>query len=118
MHESTYTFELVAAFLHALEAEGYPIGTGAYLNIQEVMTQLPEDISDDALRDSLIPILATNEQEQHLFRSLFKRAQRQVKTLRVESDMMQQGSTIITKLLALRSGKSMVRHEVSFLFTT
>lgn len=93
MHESTYTFELVAAFLHALEAEGYPIGTGAYLNIQEVMTQLPEDISDDALRDSLIPILATNEQEQHLFRSLFKRAQRQVKTLRVESDMMQQGST-------------------------
>jgi len=80
MTNTSRTYELLAAFLYALEAEGYRMGTGTHLQLQELVQRLPEDLSDETLRDSIIPLLATNEQEQQLFRTLFRRAQNQVKS--------------------------------------
>ena len=80
MTNTSRTYELLAAFLYALEAEGYRMGTGTHLQLQELVQRLPVDPSDELLRDSIIPLLATNEQEQQLFRTLFQRAQSQVKS--------------------------------------
>ena len=78
MTNTSRTYELLAAFLYALEAEGYRMGTGTHLQLQELLQRLPDDPADEVLRDSIIPLLATNEQEQELFRTLFRRAQNQL----------------------------------------
>ena len=78
MTNTSRTYELLAAFLHALEAEGFAMGTGVHLQLQELLQRLPDDPPDEVLRDSVIPLLATNEQEQELFRTLFRRAQSQL----------------------------------------
>ncbi len=62
----TRPYLLTALLLDVLETEGWKIGTGQQLRIQELLRQLPDDVDDDALGLALAPLLARNPQEQSL----------------------------------------------------
>ena len=51
--------------------EGYQFGISKHLQIQQLLERLPEDMDTDQLALVLIPVLATNEQEQEHFHELF-----------------------------------------------
>ncbi len=74
----TLTYELLSAFLHLLEGEGYHWGVDGQLRVQELMGRLPEDPDPQLLRDALLPLLAINETEQQRFAELFEQAEREV----------------------------------------
>ncbi|MBK7937424.1 MAG: hypothetical protein IPJ82_10190 [Lewinellaceae bacterium] len=54
-----------------LEAEGFPLGTGAHLRVQELLRGLPHESDDDALCAAMCAILARNPQEQTLIHERF-----------------------------------------------
>ena len=57
------TYRIAADLLATLEAESYPLGTGAHLRVQELLRGLPHD-DDETLCTALCAILARNPQEQ------------------------------------------------------
>ena len=74
----TRPYILTALLLDALETEGWKIGTGQQLRVQELLRQLPPDTGDEALVLALTPLLARNPQAQALvyekFEECIKRA--------------------------------------------
>lgn len=62
---------LVAALLTAWEAEGNFIGTDTYLELNNLLNRLPEDLDVAHLKTLFAPILAKNALEQNTFYNLF-----------------------------------------------
>ncbi len=76
---------LIADLLRSLEQEGIALGTGRHLKVQELWRRLPEDIEPERLKTLLVPLFATNPQEQERFYAVFDKSWRRVQDLnRVE----------------------------------
>ncbi|MCB0598881.1 MAG: hypothetical protein KDD28_32720, partial [Phaeodactylibacter sp.] len=67
-------YQLLTELLTALRADGYPMGTGKHLQLQELLRKLPEDSPPERLKTLLAPIFSTNKQEQAYFYELFDKA--------------------------------------------
>ncbi len=75
---NTFKYQLLAVLLDRLETEGYPLGTGKYLQIQQLMQQLPDDLPREEWGYVLAPLFARTEQEQKDFYELFEQCLKQV----------------------------------------
>jgi formylglycine-generating enzyme required for sulfatase activity len=64
---------LTAGLLDALSSEGFALGAGKLMQVEELLRQLPPDTAPEELRTLLTPLLATNAAEQHSFYELFDR---------------------------------------------
>jgi hypothetical protein len=71
----------IADLLHNLEQEGITLGTGRYLKVQELWRRLPDDIEPERLKTLLVPLFATNPQEQERFYAIFDKSWRRVQEL-------------------------------------
>ncbi len=65
-------YHLLADLTAALEAEGYDMGTGKYLQVQELLRHLPADTPPEQLESLLCPLFARNRQEQEQFYLIFR----------------------------------------------
>jgi hypothetical protein len=72
---------LIADLLHNLEQEGITLGTGRHLKVQELWRRLPDDIEPERLKTLLVPLFATNPQEQERFYAIFDKSWRRVQEL-------------------------------------
>ncbi len=63
---------LLSELVAALEAEGYSMGTGKYLQVQELLSRLPEDLPLEGLSSVLCPLFARSPQEQADFYRTFE----------------------------------------------
>lgn len=69
--------QLTASFLTALRAQGHAVGVGDLQRVQELLHRLPEDATEEMLRDSLVALFAHSHGEQERCRQLFAQAQRE-----------------------------------------
>ncbi len=76
---STYRF--LSDLLDALAADGFPMGTGKHLQVQELLSKLPEDLPLASYKTILAPLFATNRQDQERFYELFDNALRREEAL-------------------------------------
>ncbi|MCO6491630.1 MAG: WG repeat-containing protein [Phaeodactylibacter sp.] len=67
-------YQLLAELLAALRADGYPMGPGKHLQLQELLRRIPDDTPPERLRTLLAPIFATNKQEQAYFYEVFEKS--------------------------------------------
>ena len=67
-------FPLLNELLIRLEAEGFEIGIGKHIQLQELLKHLPEDLEPEDLRPFLSPLFAQNAAQQQRFGILFKEA--------------------------------------------
>ena len=67
-------YHLLADLSTALEAEGYDLGTGKYLQVQELLQKLPADTPLEQMASLLCPLYARNRQEQEQFYALFRQS--------------------------------------------
>jgi N-acetylmuramoyl-L-alanine amidase len=74
--QRAFTYRLLAELSQSLESEGYPIGTGQYLRIQELLSQLPEETPAEELKHMLSPLFARSAQQQEQFYRLFDQSLR------------------------------------------
>jgi len=74
MNSSDQTYQLLARLLTALEANGYPIGTGKHLQVQELLRQIPPGTPPQQLKTYLAPIFTQSPEEQAQFYELFDRS--------------------------------------------
>ena len=74
--QRAFTYRLLAELSQSLESEGYPIGTGQYLRIQELLSQLPEETPAEELKYMLSPLFARSPQQQEQFYRLFEQSLR------------------------------------------
>ncbi|MCI5082827.1 MAG: hypothetical protein MRY78_14110, partial [Saprospiraceae bacterium] len=72
---SNYTHRLIAEVVSQLSLEGHSIGVDQYLEIQELLNRLPEDLPESSIKEMLVPILATSPQEQQHLYNLFDQVQ-------------------------------------------
>ncbi|MBC7777955.1 MAG: peptidylprolyl isomerase, partial [Phycisphaerae bacterium] len=72
MTHSARILFLVKDLLDELQSEKIELGTGAHLRVQELLSHLPDDISEEDLLLALAPILAHSPQEQALVYEKFK----------------------------------------------
>lgn len=72
--ERGFTYRLVADLIQALETEGYQIGTGQYLRVQELLHQLPDGMPAEELMYALSPLFVQTSQQQDQFYRLFQQA--------------------------------------------
>ena len=64
---------LVAEVVNQLELGGTTVGVDQYLQIQDLLRRLPvEEMDEDAIKELISPILATNPQEQQHIYNLFE----------------------------------------------
>lgn len=80
MTDSTI-YHLLAELTTALEADGYDMGTGKQLQVQELLRRLPEDTPPERLASLLCPLFARNRQEQEQFYELFRQCLTRTKDL-------------------------------------
>lgn len=73
---NTQTYQLLAHLMTALQANGFRVGTGQQLRLQQLMERLPDDISLEHLKFRLAPIFAKSKEEQRLFYELFEVAKK------------------------------------------
>ncbi len=64
-------YHFLSDLISTLEADGFVVGTGKHLQLQELLTKLPEDLQLESLKTLLCPIFATNRQDQTRFYELF-----------------------------------------------
>ena len=83
----TRKHQLTANLLSILEADGYPLGTDIVLQVQTLLRQLPEGVSDEMLADSLVPLLARNPAEQEQIQTVFERCVREAKALKIKKEI-------------------------------
>lgn len=69
---------LIADLLRSMEQEGMTLGTGQHLRVQELWKRLPEKIEPERLKTLLVPLFATNPQEQDRFYALFDKSWKRV----------------------------------------
>lgn len=81
MQQSDRTYSLLSHLLAALEANGYPMGTGKYLQVQELLRHLPADTPPERLKTLLAPVFTRSPEEQTLFYEQFDRIWRDISTL-------------------------------------
>lgn len=62
---------LFAEFLEYLRLQGFSIGTGQYLRLQELLDRISGECTPANLKTLLCPILATNKNQQELFYRAF-----------------------------------------------
>ncbi|MEQ8703756.1 MAG: hypothetical protein RIC19_07540 [Phaeodactylibacter sp.] len=72
--ERGFTYRLVADLIQTLEAEGQQIGTGQYLRVQELLSQLPDDLPAEELMYALSPLFVQTPQQQDQFYRLFRQS--------------------------------------------
>jgi hypothetical protein len=82
---NTQTYQLLAYLMTALQANGFRVGTGQQLRLQQLMEQLPDNISLEHLKFRLAPVFAKSKEEQRLFYELFDIAKNslEIKTQKV-----------------------------------
>lgn len=81
MNPPNLKYALLAELLRTLEAEGFAFGVDKHLQLQQLLSQLPEDFSTEQLKQSLAPAIATNPQEQDFFYLLFDQAWERVQAV-------------------------------------
>ncbi|MFT6321956.1 MAG: hypothetical protein ACJAT4_002891, partial [Granulosicoccus sp.] len=74
MQNQPLKYQLLAELLRSLEAEGFVFGTDKYLQLQELLRQLPEDTPIEKYKEIFAPVICTNDKEQTLFYSIFKQS--------------------------------------------
>lgn len=74
-------YHLLANLLSTLEADGFVLGTGKQLQVQELLRKLPDDLELESLKTILCPIFATSRQEQDRFYELFDHSLRRVRAM-------------------------------------
>jgi N-acetylmuramoyl-L-alanine amidase len=77
--QQAFTYRLLVELLNSLEAEGYPIGTGQHLRMQELLSQLPEPEQPEDLKHALAPLFARSPQQQEQFYRIFDQSYRRTK---------------------------------------
>ncbi len=70
----TLKYHLLSDLVSALETDGFEIGTGKHLQVQELLRKLPDDIPLEELKTLLSPVFCTNRQEQERFYELFEQS--------------------------------------------
>ncbi len=70
----TLNYHLLSDLVSALETDGFEIGTGKHLQVQELLRKLPDDIPLEELKTLLSPVFCTNRQEQERFYELFEQS--------------------------------------------
>lgn len=68
------THALLAELTRALKEEGYSMGVGQHLKMQELLRKLPDEIEPERLKTLLAPVFATAPQEQTRFYQIFDKA--------------------------------------------
>lgn len=76
MPHTARTYHLIAELLSTMQAEGYPLGTGQQLQVQELLRKLPEDTAPEELPYLLAPLFASSPKEQAHFYELFEQCRR------------------------------------------
>lgn len=64
---------VTSRFLAYLEADGYPFGVDAHLQVRDLIEKLPAQTSDEHLKNYLTALLARNKDEQTEFYLIFSR---------------------------------------------
>ncbi|MBK7870325.1 MAG: hypothetical protein IPJ74_06360 [Saprospiraceae bacterium] len=77
----TTKYHFLSDLISTLEADGFIIGTGKHLQLQELLSKLPDDLSLESLKTLLCPIIATNRQDQLRFYELFDLSLQRVRQL-------------------------------------
>ncbi len=88
----TFSHALIADVLASLEnAGGTPLGTAAYLQVQELVNQLPDDTRPEDLKTLLAPLLCRSQDEQEQFYEMFKKSWARVQeTGELEAEAIEQ----------------------------
>ncbi len=73
--EKGFTYRLVADLIRTLETEGYQMGTGQYLRVQQLLRQLPDGLDAEQLMYALAPLFVRTPQQQDQFYRLFRQSQ-------------------------------------------
>ena len=71
MNQQNLKYQLLADLLATLESEDFPIGVGKHLELQQLYSMLPEEISAEEMKTLLAPIFAKNKQDQEFFYDIF-----------------------------------------------
>ncbi|MCB0580416.1 MAG: WG repeat-containing protein [Phaeodactylibacter sp.] len=79
-------YQLLTELLAALRADGYPMGTGKHLQLQELLRRIPEDTPPERLRTLLAPIFATSKQEQAYFYEVFEKSWARVQAVQLRPE--------------------------------
>ena len=74
--QSLFQHKLLAVLLDALEKDGFPLGTGSHLHIQQLLASLPKDTEPEDLKTLLAPILTNSPESQERFYELFDQSQK------------------------------------------
>ncbi len=74
-------YHLLADLVSTLEADGFVVGTGKHLQVQELLSKLPDDIALESLKTLLAPVFVTTRQDQLRFYELFDLCLRRVREL-------------------------------------
>ena len=77
----TQHYTLLNELLIRLEADGFEIGIGKYIRLQELLKQLPEGLESQELKPYLSPLFAQSVQQQERFSILFREALETAKLL-------------------------------------
>jgi len=67
----THKYPFLADLLSTLELEGFPMGIGKHLQIQQLIRVIPEDMPVEAWKSHLSPLFARSEAEQQHFGEMF-----------------------------------------------
>lgn len=74
-------YHLLSDLIATLEADGFVVGTGKHLQLQELMSKLPDELPLESLKTLLAPILVSSRQDQERFYELFDLSLKRVKAL-------------------------------------
>lgn len=74
-------YRFLTHLLDALAADGYDVGTGRHLQLQVLLSKLPEELPLASLKTVLAPLFATTRQDQARFYELFEQAMEATDTI-------------------------------------
>ncbi len=66
------TYPILADLLSRLRADGFEIGVGSHLRVQELLSRLPERYTEEELGSYLCPLFAKNAADQERFQELYQ----------------------------------------------
>ncbi len=97
-----------------LAAEGYDMGTGKYLQVQELLSRLPGDMAMERLRSLLCPLFARSPQEQEDFYDLFQQSLARAQAFLAAAQAPAQGHAQVREVRIWRNALLMVTALFSF----
>lgn len=71
MKETALKYQLLAELLRSLEAEGFTFGVGKHLQMQQLLAQLPAEVTIEDFAPIFAPLLCTSDKEQQRFYEIF-----------------------------------------------